>query len=88
MKDINRTGEGVTYYNLGVACQQQGKLAEAIQAFHRALEIGFSNADVYINLGVIHYENGELDQAIQSYLKAIEINPSHEAAFNILCKER
>ncbi len=84
MKGSNHTDSGEKYYNLGVVYQQRGESEKALRAYQRALEVGFSYANMYINIGVIYYQSGELNWAIQSYLKGIEIDPHNAAAYNNL----
>lgn len=70
--------------------KQEGKLEEAIVAYHRALE---QNPNFYLshhNLGEALAQIGCIDEAVNSYQRAIELNPnsawSHHNQGEILAK--
>lgn len=63
--------------------QQAGQLAEAAQAYERAIQDDPAYFDPYYNLGVVSVRSGKLSQALTSYETALAIQPeSHDARFN------
>ncbi|KAF2881522.1 hypothetical protein ILUMI_24656 [Ignelater luminosus] len=69
------------YGNLGSVLSTQGRVAEAEQAFRRALLHRPNMADVHYNLGVLLQGKHQLDEAIQSYQRAIHFRPSLALAY-------
>ncbi|MBD69746.1 hypothetical protein CMK21_06440, partial [Candidatus Poribacteria bacterium] len=69
---------------LGLALQEQGELDQAIQAYHRALEINPNYSEAYNNLGNVLKEQGKLDDAVLAYRSALGINPDYSEAHNNL----
>jgi tetratricopeptide (TPR) repeat protein len=67
-----------TYNNLGVACNDLGKVDEALAYHAKSLELKEKIGDkqgVMIslgNLGVIYYHSGQLDKALSNFKKARE----------------
>jgi len=59
-------------------------LDDAIQVYHRALEINPNYSEAYNNLGIALKEQENLDDAIQVYHRALEINPNYSEAYNNL----
>jgi tetratricopeptide (TPR) repeat protein len=70
--------------NFGNILASQGKTAEAITQFHRAIEIKPDYEEAYYNLANALVRQGKLDEAIDQYKKALEINPDFVAAHNNL----
>jgi tetratricopeptide (TPR) repeat protein len=63
---------------------EDGTLAEAIEAYTRALELDPLLADAHCNLGTAYYNRGERDAARASYEAALAQLPAHrEANFNL-----
>lgn len=82
---INQNSHPVYYSNLGVTLNQQGKLEEAIAAYHKAIRIKPDFAEAYSNLGNSLNEQGKLREAIIAFRRAISIRPDfHEAGSNLL----
>lgn len=65
-----------SYYNLGIAYSDQGRIDDAIRAYQTVIRLdpAFST-DVYNNLGVAFMAQGRVDEAIGAYLTALSINP-------------
>ena len=70
--------------DLGFALTTQGKLAEGIQHFERALQLKPDYAEAYNNLGYALGSQGKLPQAIQDFERAIELKPDYAEAHNNL----
>ncbi len=66
--------------NLGVALQEQKKLAEAEAALRKAIEL-MPNAETYINLGNALLDQKKLAEAEAAYHKAIELKPDFASAY-------
>jgi len=67
---------------LGVACQEQGKFHEAVQAFNKAIELKPDYADAYSNRGNALCDLGQLQEALESYEKAIQLKPDYADAYS------
>jgi tetratricopeptide (TPR) repeat protein len=78
------SGNYIAHYNLGDAVTGQGRLAEAIGHFQKAIEIKPDYAAAYYNLGCAFDKQGRFDKAIAHYQKALEIHPHYAKADNNL----
>jgi tetratricopeptide (TPR) repeat protein len=92
-------GEAVTFYtaavalrpdspgarlNLGVALLGQGRLNDALAAFHKAIELKPDYAEAHCNVGSVLDDQGRFDEALAALRKAIELKPQlAEAHFNL-----
>ena len=74
----------MAYNNLGTVLREHGQVKEAVELFHRALEIKPDYAAAYDNIGLALAQEGKLDEAIVQYRKSLEIDPEHAAAHNNL----
>ncbi|HTR40254.1 MAG TPA: tetratricopeptide repeat protein [Pseudomonadales bacterium] len=70
--------------NLGMAFMSEGKVAEAIGQYQKALEIEPAYTLVHFNLGAAYGQKGDWDQAIEQYQKTIELQPDYLPAHNNL----
>ena len=72
--------------NLGLAFRAQGRYAEAIAQFAKALELQGENANAmaYLNVGSTYYDMREHEKAIPYFQKAVELNPNHANAHLLL----
>ena len=68
--------QGSQYNELGLNLMQQGRYAEAIDYFDKALSLEPSSVAVLINKGISYDMLGNFDMAIQTFDKALEINPN------------
>lgn len=75
-----RPGNPRARYCLGCALQSEGRHAEAIEHYRRALEIAPRFFDVYVNLGVALDATGEHEQAARHFRWAIELRPGDAKA--------
>ncbi|MDJ0533290.1 MAG: tetratricopeptide repeat protein [Xenococcaceae cyanobacterium MO_207.B15] len=72
---LNSDSASTTYYDLGYAYKQQGKLEEAIAYYQQAIEIDPQYADPHNGLGNVYKGQGKLDEAISGYEQAIQLDP-------------
>jgi len=70
--------------NLGLTMVDQGRFAEAISHFQRAVEIRPDYAEAYYNLGIALDRQGNPVEAMNQYQKALEIKPDYAEAHNNL----
>jgi len=63
------------YFGLGNALTRLGRLAEAQEAYQKALEINPNHTPTLSNLGVVHYQLGQLSQAQEVFSKVLQITP-------------
>ena len=72
--DEGKTGEAKTYYFLGNAFLDKGKLGMAIANYQKALQYHSEyDADVHNNLGQALLGQGLVDQAIDQYQQVVEL---------------
>ncbi len=70
----------IVYSNLGVALQDQGKLAEAVAAYRKAIELQPDFALAHSNLGSALQKQGKLAEAVAACQKAIALRPDATVA--------
>jgi Flp pilus assembly protein TadD len=66
----------LAYNNLGTWLSKKGQIAEAMDCFHKSLQINPDNADVLYNLGNAFAKLGNWDAAINNYQHALQITPN------------
>ncbi|MFP6867783.1 MAG: tetratricopeptide repeat protein [Nitrospinota bacterium] len=59
------------YYNLANILKEQKKFDEAVEAYHRVIELQPSYAEAYYNLANITSDLGKFDDEITSYRQAV-----------------
>lgn len=71
----------MTHYNRGMAHGRAGQHREAIEEFHKALEIrpDFVQACYYI--GIVRRDSGDKEGAIESFKEAIRIDPQYSESY-------
>ncbi|BAU65225.1 glycosyl transferase family protein [Stanieria sp. NIES-3757] len=62
------------HLQLGNAFLKHNQLKEAVNCYHRALELSPNLAEAYLHLGEILHSKGKLEEAIQYYRKAVQHN--------------
>ena len=70
---------------MGIGLQKLGKLAEAIEAYKKALSNKNDNAEAFYNMGIVLQEQGKLEKALEAYNKALAIKPDYADAQNNIC---
>jgi tetratricopeptide (TPR) repeat protein len=74
----------VTETNLGTALQEDGRLDEAIDHYHRAIAFAPDFPPAYNNLGSALRANGQVADAISTYHQALRVRPQYpEAEYNL-----
>jgi tetratricopeptide (TPR) repeat protein len=68
------------WYDLGFDLEAVD-VAEARDAYRRALELDPHHADAHVNLGRLLQEGGDAKQAVSHYLLALEQRPKHSLAW-------
>jgi Flp pilus assembly protein TadD len=78
------TDNSMAHGYLGIALADQGKTADAIQQYERALQLDSNNVDAQNNLGNALASQGRWTEAIPHYEQALKLKPdSAEAHFNL-----
>ena len=72
------------WFILGVACQLQGKVEDAVASYEQALRLRPDFAAVHNNLGALHVARGRWGEATASYRRALELQPNLADACNNL----
>ena len=65
----------VTFSNLGVALQKQGRTAEAIGCYERAIALDPNSPETQANFAMALGEAGRKDEAIAHYRTALRLRP-------------
>lgn len=82
LPSITLSMNSIGYFNRGKEYYDEGRHAEAIQDFNKAIELNPKYTKAYNNRGFIYYVQGDYAQAIQDYGKAIESNNRYGEAYN------
>jgi len=72
------------HYNLGNVLKDQDRLDEAIESFHKALELKPDFAEAHNNLGNVLLAQGRLDEALDGFHKALVLKPDYAEALKEL----
>ncbi len=74
------------YNSLGVLCQAQDRLDDAIAAYKQSLEQAPGFAEAHYNLGNAYWAKGEIEAAAKCFRRAVESDPGHARALTALCQ--
>jgi tetratricopeptide (TPR) repeat protein len=74
----------VAHNNLAYYLLDKGRLEEAFDHFHTAVELAPNNSDVHFGFAKVLREHGKLDEAIGQYEEAVRLTPSNSKAHNDL----
>lgn len=78
------SGNYTAHNNLGYVLAAEGRTAEAIAHYQKALEINPDCAETYNNLGTAFVNLGQLDTALGYYQQALTLDPGFAEAENNL----
>jgi tetratricopeptide (TPR) repeat protein len=78
------SGNYTAHDNLGYVLAAQGRTAEAIEHYQKALEINANCAETHNNLGTAFLNLGQLDKALGYYQQALALEPGFAEAHNNL----
>ncbi len=76
-----RPDHAIAVFNLGLAYGRKGLTRDAIEMFHRAIELDGEKPEYYYNLGVAYYTITDYDKALDFYRKTIELDPQDARAY-------
>jgi tetratricopeptide (TPR) repeat protein len=68
--------DGITYFQLGRALEQQGQLADAETAMKQALVLRPYLAEAWYELASVYFAEGKYETAVQTYLRAGQLRPN------------
>jgi tetratricopeptide (TPR) repeat protein len=83
---IRRVLESSANYHIdkGTELSGQGKYAEALEHFRKAMALAPYDPVLYNNMGVTFFKMAEMDSAIKSYQTAIRMRPAYARAYTNL----
>src|SRR6476646_4660954 len=67
------SNKATSYYQQGNELYRQGKLAEAIATYRKAIELNAEYVEAYVGLGNALDDSGETEKAIAAYQQAIRL---------------
>ena len=68
----------------GVTAYENGRWAEAAEAWESLLAAGYVSPDLQYNLGNAYFKNGDIPRAILAWERTLKLDPSHaDARFNL-----
>jgi tetratricopeptide (TPR) repeat protein len=74
----------MAHNNLGLLLKNQGRIEEATEHFHKAIQIDPNSSEAQYNLGTVLADKGRFEEAIDYFRQAIQINPNSSEALNNL----
>lgn len=73
---------GTNWSEIGRQASDAKRWNEALNAYHKAIELNPNDASAYNHRGLAYYNLNKNNLAIADYDKAIELNPEYGDAFN------
>ena len=70
----------MAHSNLGLLLGNEGRMEEAMEHYHKAIQINPNFSEALDNLGNALAAQGRFDEAIENYRQAIQINPNYATA--------
>jgi beta-barrel assembly-enhancing protease len=84
---LQKNGKNVdALYGLAVVQSRQGKVAEAIPLFNRALALSPDDPDILRGMGSAYLSSGKMAQSVDYLRKAYTINPRDEETLMMLAR--
>lgn len=81
-KELQADAQVSELFSRGIAFEEEpDRQLEAIDAYHRVLEIEPDHAAAHINLGTVHYNRQEYAASEFHYRRAVEIDPRYALAY-------
>jgi tetratricopeptide (TPR) repeat protein len=74
----------MAHNNLGLLLGNQGHMEEAMEQYHKAIQINLNCFEAINNLGNALFQKGNVDEAIAHFQRALQINPDYVEAQNNL----
>ncbi len=74
----------LAHNGLGVALDQEGRIAEAIRQLQEALRLNPDSAGFHYNLGVAFFQQGRTAEAIRQFQETLRLNADNAEAHNNL----
>jgi tetratricopeptide (TPR) repeat protein len=74
----------MAHSNLGLLLVKEGHMEEAMEHYHKAIQIKPDFSEAQLNLGLALAAQGRFDEAIENYHKAIQIKPDFSEALHNL----
>ena len=77
-RSARAAGTAVGYRHYGAALLEEGRYAESIVQFQKALELDPSIDNAYFNLGAAYEKSGALEAALESYGRELAVDPADD----------
>ena len=87
-REIDRGGGARAQYNLGNTLGEQGRFAEAIVAYRRAIALAPALLPAHANLGRALFLSGDVDGAVRAYEAALALDAKNARVLAMLAEAR
>ena len=81
-----RDDEPKLKHHIGVLLQEQSRHKEALEWYHKALELGWNDSATLHNISDAHNEQGAYDLALRYVEQALLLNPQNTNSVNLALK--
>jgi tetratricopeptide (TPR) repeat protein len=81
-RNLARSLEAGTFFDLGFKAQEKGLYEEALANYKKAIELNPKIAQTYNNRGLVYYQMKDFPKAESNFDKAIELDPKLTMAYN------